>query len=560
MTSLIQNDAGQADQVADWLRQTRDLGRRAGLELEEQLAGVGLGAGELRVALTGGANVGKSSLINTLLDRVLLPASIRRSVRGLVVRADAADALLVDGRPEPMTALADVFQRPGTVEIELRVGSDWLAASRLELHERQPLDAADTELEELVSRSLEGADLVIHVIDACAPLTRADALLLSRCIALGLPLIPVLWKGDLLAADELETVREYLKSRLEDEIPGVLVEGGRGQTDDLRRAIAAAIDATDFRAVRRLQDRTFLLMTLGQIEEAALASLEAKSLDSDELTRRRDRRGDELELQNLAWAEIEQRLTARRQQVDQELRRSLAGSQTALLELLSFELEKTSDIQSWWNRELPHRLRREMKNLTGQVSSTLTREVAADWRACQQELQRRFQLPSAAPPGGAERELAPVDVDLPSLLLADMGKLRIATRIGTATTILLAAGALASAGLAGATLAIGTLAGLGAEQLAQRRTRQDRSAVADELERLVGKAWLSFETQVSELLRAGYQDLALALRVQQSRWHQAQTRALETEAAAAPAPDRGWQQILDSARRLANSISLSEVP
>jgi hypothetical protein len=134
--------------------------------------------------------------------------------------------------------------------------------------------------------------------------------------------------------------------------------------------------------------------------------------------------------------------------------------------------------------------------------------------------------------------------------LWDTNKLRIVTRLGTAASVVAAGRLLLTSGLGAGTIALGILAGLAAEQVANYAVSKDRAKVRVELDKLIAKASLDYVKDVSARLKAGYREITESVKEQQRSWHEAQIQALEALQARGASEQPDWQSILDRAAAL----------
>lgn len=525
--------------LADWVRKVRELARRAGrndlLELlDVEVAGFRRDA--IHVVFAGGANTGKSARINMLLDRSVLPVSSMPSSAPVAIRHGTDEA-------------------GASSELEITLAHEWLQTTGINLFERLPLDASDDETDGVILAALRGADAVVLIVDALMPVTRVDAVLLTECARRGLPVAIVVSKCDLLSADERTAVLEYVRQHLERiglEVPllatDLTTDGG-----ELRAAVESIVASADLERIRLRQAQEALGRLMADLESAAHRGVEALVLTEAERAAEIRRQEQKLEAQSLVWTQIEQRLTVRRQKVDEMVRGHLATSRTSILERWAFDLERTGDVHRWWTSDLPHRLRQDLRSMSLQVSNAISRQVAGDMRWLHEELHRHFKLPVGAALAEPAIELEEVEVAPPDVPLADMQKFRVVSRVGAAATVVLASIALAHSSIAVATIALSSIAGLAADQIAQRIAAKDRGAARTELDRILERAWLDLGAQASARLKTGYDGVVAALKKEQERWLDSQMLALRNTPP--PAAPIDWRGVLDAARALTSDIA-----
>jgi GTPase Era involved in 16S rRNA processing len=525
--------------LADWVRKVRELARRAGrndmLELlDVEVAGFRRDA--IHVVVAGGANTGKSARINMLLGRSVLPVSAMPSSASVVIRHGAEEAA-------------------ASSEGEITLAHDWLHTTGIYLFERLPLDASDDETDGVIRAVLRGADVMILIVDALMPVTRVDAVLLAECARRGLPVAIVVSKCDLLSADERAAVLEYVQQHLEriGLHSSLLATDLTTDGSELRAVVESILASADLEGIRVRQVQEALGALMANLELAAHRGVEAQALTEAERAAEIRRQEQKLEAQSLVWTQIEQQLTVRRQKVDETVREQLNTHRVSILERWAFDLEHTGDVHRWWTSDLPYRLRQDLRAVSLQISNAIGRQVAGDIRWLHEELHRRFKLPVAAALAEPTIELDEVEVVPPDVPLADMQKFRIVSRVGAAATVVLASIALAYSGVAVATIAISSMVGLAADQIAQRVAVRDRGAVRVELDRVLQRAWLDLAEQAVARLKSGYDGVVAALKREQERWLDSQALALRNTAPAAAPVD--WRDVLEAARALTADIA-----
>jgi len=174
---------------------------------------------EVRLAVIGRPNVGKSSLVNAFLGQERVIVSERAGTT-----RDAIDtALEVDGRPVTLVDTAGLRRRgkvAGTV--------DWYAQLRSE-------------------RAAERADVAIVVCDASEGLTSADLAVAELAMKKGCATVVALNKWDVTGTDlEDAKDRAAARLRLRPEVLTVSALSGRG----IQRLLARSLDLADRAAMR----------------------------------------------------------------------------------------------------------------------------------------------------------------------------------------------------------------------------------------------------------------------------------------------------------------------
>jgi GTP-binding protein EngB required for normal cell division len=213
--------------LADALNELAALGTARD---REQLAALldRLDAARLRVLVVGEAKRGKSTLINALLGRDVLPSGVT-PLTAVATTArygndPRAEVLFLDGHEEkhPLTALAAFVTEPGN-----RRNRRGVAGVTVYLDE--PLLAAGVELvdtpgtgsvfewdTETAHEALQSMDAAVFVLTADPPVSASERDLLARVAGLSVTTFAVLNKADHLDEPELAEAAEFTRQVLTD--------------------------------------------------------------------------------------------------------------------------------------------------------------------------------------------------------------------------------------------------------------------------------------------------------------------------------------------------------
>lgn len=177
----------------------------------------------LRILVAGEAKRGKSTLVNRLLQRDVLPTGVTpvTAIATTVRRSDDNEHIIattVDGRraAHPLGALADYVTERGNPGNTRQV-RDVEVALRAPLLDRYPVEIVDTpgtgsvfaHNTSTAETALETLDAVIFTLTADPPISAAERDLLSRVAELSVHTIVVLNKADQLDADELAEAQQF---------------------------------------------------------------------------------------------------------------------------------------------------------------------------------------------------------------------------------------------------------------------------------------------------------------------------------------------------------------
>jgi hypothetical protein len=544
----------------------------------------------VRVAVVGDISRGKSTLINRLLGVDLLPTgSVPLTWAPVTVRALGAgagagvlDIRWPSGNAERRSLAEDDPWRglvrnhepsagpvgegqlgPAEPELLLSAPAPWLAGAEVELIDTPGLHEGRADHLLQTQRVVALSDVVVMAISAPAPLSLLERQFLAEeLLTKRVPHVVIaLTKLDQLPAAEQDDFDSWFRDRIAEISPGVAVTIGPGPAPGGAERLAELRDRISELAhsgnVIRRRDRRLAW----QLADACAAISSAVQAASDQLAGDEAARHaaivaakDQLADDDVRWNQLRLGLDERRLRLTETLRDSVSASAAELFEILDVELHRVTDVKAWWERELPIRLRRELKSLVRALESQIHARISEDLGWLDREVARVFAVTRRS---ASDRRMSPVAVSkLPDLELADLRRRRTATRVinaagGIVGTILaVASGTVMPAAY---TIAGSTIAGLVADRDAEARTEAQRTEVRIHLRRLMDEVVGQFREQLFAEVQRSYQAAFSELQDAQGTWQAARLQAL----AATASTDRditAWADIQRHADEIAVQI------
>lgn len=537
-------DSIPIQKLENWLEETSHLAAKVGcIEAIEPVLKMlkKINRDLINIAIIGSPNSGKSSLINQILQKKLLPVTVLESEIQFFIESatdENREGFLITGDQvwKPLEDLhkKSLVSESGSKILDIYLVNQWLTKNGFRLIEKPSLDLSEgDEFRDLSQSFLEEADCVILIIDALMPLKRVELQFLSECSKQSIPMVVVVSKIDQLLEEEWVDVLAYISKHTEFISPSLRIiptsikpieSLTENSIDELKFAIQETVAGIDVLAVRTQRFIYTLLDILDTIYSAILTGIEVQTKNELEQEFELKQQQQKIDVQQLVWQEIEQQLDNRRHKVDTLLRDHLQKNQTAILEVLLYELGRTNDVKAWWERDLPFRLDRELRGLAGQLSKNINQQIGSDLKWLQEEISRQFKYPlkTLSEPNAL---IDGVPIKKREVVLSNSNTLKIFSRIGTAASVILAATILAP-GLAGAGLAASVIAGLTTEQLIRWNTSQERETIRLELSKVIERARYQYALEVSRQLKENYNQIISDLKQHQLRWQQAQLQTL----------------------------------
>ncbi|MFE3201043.1 dynamin family protein [Embleya sp. NPDC059237] len=537
----------------------------------------------LRIAVVGEFGRGKTSLINRLLGAPVLPEG-RHTPVPLVVVAGPEPRLelqFADGRAEPRPAVAAAWDEvyrlseehdsdaPRLVGVRVLVAEPELARLDVELVDTPGVNAGrgkgedaedlDRRTEDLVRRTVAASDAVLMVVSASAPLGLSEtAFLEEEVIARHVPRITVVVsKLDTVDEDEREDIVDYLGGRVRRISPTLQVLAGPHR-EDASPAAGVYARITEYttsggrRSMRSRQTAGQLLALLDEMAGLGRDGLATAALG--EVERRRAVEESEVEIDRMAgeWGRVRVELQQRRTQTSEKFREHLQLSRGDLLDTLRYELERAPDARTWWERDLPFRLRRELTALAKKFEAQLHSSVQADVQWLDAKMKLHFGRGSGYRLEKVEQLSTEFELgEAESLGLKDLKSRKLAWRIGP--TGLAVLGALLiplTGGVAALPMGASMAASAGGMVLGEVKstslTEAQRAQAMKALEPMVEEVLGGFSEEVSKRLHtlyAGVMDEAVR---GQRAWRTDRQTALAKVGADGPA----WQDLVSRSEQL----------
>ncbi|MEU6591605.1 dynamin family protein [Streptomyces sp. NPDC046881] len=571
----------EAGAAPGWLREARELAARHGLDrIGADLEALSDGRGRrlFRIAVLGEFNRGKSTLVNRLLGRNLLPTGSLPVTRvPVVVRAAKDEVLTVrwpNGRREVRRLDADGVwdgltgavpdEGSGTTvsaaepSVTLTVADDWLDGLDAELVDTPGVNFGNDEQLEQVRRIAAGCDAVLFVVSALSPLGMTERdLLEEEVLRRHVPFVAVVVTMlDLLDAEDRSETLEDLGRRLSglsdvSVLPAPAPGAGAAEVAALHE-LAAGFARRDGRALWR--DRRIAAQVADHCDAmTALASraMAADRLCAEEAAEEAKRAQAALEDEERQWEQLDIDLTARQLTLVTRLREYVQGKRDGLIERLRWELDRASDPRGWWERDLPFRLRHELSVLAKESERTvLLPALTADSGWLDAEVTGRLAgtRPSWIPAAGALKLSVEPEI---SGEVSDLSGVRLATRLGAQGGAIVGY-LIAAARQAPLPMIYGAgfslLGGLLAEASIRAATEAQRSEVDALLVRVVDEATTGFQRRAVEMLSEVYADVFEQLRQSHLAWHDVRRTVAD------PENDEDWESLARSAAALAARI------
>jgi GTPase SAR1 family protein len=525
-----------------------------------------------RLAVVGEFSRGKSSLINRLLDRELLPVCAVPTTATLTSIQPGPEDLMqlnpgqtdAEVRPIDMASWHDLLaidstgqERDVLTRVRITINHPWLHDLDVELIDSPGAGDLSEQRALLISDLLSQCDGVIMVVSSTLPFGLSEKNFLEeKVIGQHVPLVlVVLSKLDTIALEQRAEVYQTLQERIARVsanipiLPSHPVDATDSEADvlsALRRQIEAMVARDQRRIWRHRQIAGQLADQMEQMVAIGLEAIKLAEMNALERASALELIDAELAAANLRCEQLKLELEQRGLQRDRQARQNILESRQELLDMLKLDLERTPEPKFWWEKDLPLRVRRELVRLSHKSEDFVLKAFAHDLEWLDNQAKKSFQLNlhRGDQPASEKFDIQP---DYRDVELTDSRRYRVLTRLGCSGGVL--CGYLFGG-------PIGVVASTGiwflGEQIITKQLDSQRQMLAIELDRCLGRAFDAYCTAVSARFRSLYQQLAHDLNQEQATWCTTRRQTLQTSLGRPQSPP--WQQLVDQGRALQQEI------
>jgi len=506
-----------------------------------------------RLAFVGEFSRGKSTLINRLLERTLLPIGAKPTTGTLIsVVAGSTEKMEVyipdkgwTARPLEESSWNDLLSseqgedsQEQLTQVRLTIDHPWLRSIDVELIDTPGAGDLNSGRTVLLCELLSQCDAAVLLISATLPFSRTEATFLEQEV-LGRHIPNVL-----VAVSKLDTVDHEQKAELlgvirervmeiSREVPIVPIhplDSHASEVDTLER-VRTQIEAMVEKGERRIRRSKKVagqlvdyLNHIAELSEAAIKTAHMNAMEKEQALHQLEKEKEEAEIY---WEDIRLEIDERRLQHAQRLRQKVLLAKNEFIETYSFDLNKEKDLKTWSEHVLPSQIRRELLSLGNKWSEEILAELSLDFEWVYNEVNQKFS-----------RQIVQRSSDLPTTVKPDfhLSQLQLTDNVqnysfltGLATTTNIISGLIVSgpspvqlkAVAVVSRVAVTGVAWFVGNQLNHQKIEEQRRQLSQELIFNVNRITDDYCNQMSERLRELYSQLIEELRQEQRMWQSA---------------------------------------
>lgn len=461
----------------------------------------------IAVGVLGTANTGKSSIINAMAG-TSLPTSPISTMQDYYVSYETSN--------------------PSTVASS----SSWMKEHNISFIEKAEKIFSNKSKDGEYASYFAHFDICLYIIDAQMAYTQNDALIIEHLDKFGIPTLVCVSKYEKIPANEKQVVFSYLTQKLPQSDVITIVENEKfiSMVDNAPTIISAIENwsKSDYiQTVRNNLTNFFIIDTVAHLYEecnAKIAKCQEGEQQTEVMTAEKLSKISSLETE---WMRIELQLTKQRQMTENILQEKLAKRKKDMLRRLKHDIEVTSDVGHYWNKELSYRIDDMMCAELQSYTQIINTDIVNTLKWLQAEILKTFKKQAGFVPS-ITCTIDNQETTLDAIEISDNKNLKIITRVGKTATIL-TAGVLLTTGIPGVLLAISMLTGTVADWILSLKTKETRAKVLEVLPSILDKCELVYINQISASLKASYNEILGNIKTSQADWKAKAIATIEEE-------------------------------
>lgn len=528
--------------LVNLLTRTRQLLDECGQESltkEWQRIRARLLAPQFSVVVAGEFSRGKSSFLNQLLSRSLLPTSQipgKAPLTRIAYDLECSAALLLPDGSRQNVALDELAYlgkdtkdglTPGVLTV--LVDDPWLKDHRLQLVDTPGFGVADDDRTALTLAAISSADAVLFAVSATMPLSLSEQGFFEQCVlSQQIPHIAALvTRLDQVRPVDRPAVLAHIRRKLPPEVPlwtaqEAPLESGSSHLvvanglDAIRTHISTWSQSPTLHDLRRSQIITQLAALLAELNTVLSDQHDLLALTIEDEAEGLAAAKKAQQRQQLSWGELRIELTERQSRICHWLQQRLQKQADEITHNLTYALQRTPLPAQWWEQDLPLLLRRELATLSRALDPELQKRVTLDvqWVSTYVLNQLSWKLHFSAP-GSLVQETVTTSSEPSGLENLSRKRLYMRLAFGAATVA-----SFALFGPLGMAMSIGT--GILNEQIMSLSADKQREVLATKLGPLIQQALEEASADIAHRLRKVYDKMLAESKEQEARWKEAQ--------------------------------------
>lgn len=507
------------------------------------------------VAVVGEFSKGKSTLINKLLGKEVLPTSVLPTTALLTrITSGEKEKMIVVGTKgqkqqelalehkswEGLTA-ANFTEKEPEGHVIVEIVNDWMSKYRIDILDTPGAGDLEEKRARVIEKCLVGADAAIVTISATKILSLTEQeFIRHKIVSRGIPFIAIaLTQMDMISPNEREGVLSFLFKKLENlkiRIPvfvtddNIEIPGNKYQEIIGFKRFKSLILSWLSHEKRRELTEHWLTTNINGIIQTASKILDQQKVIVDSKGEEKERliaqRNEALSHVHSQWQKLRDEMTNRCEVCVNLFNDKAKECGEQITEALQHEVGKQPNPKDWLENEYAYRVKRELSGVSITLDNLVARQISKDLKWLNEEMSRQFkEVVNITPEGLMAKEDFRPDVNDKSLKLEDLkDQSTKATIMSSALTLgaALLLGVSGAAPLLFATMGVGTGANIISKKLLEKKgdgQRQElKNLIAQEMPRIIHDASSDSSVKIKIL----YNDIISESLATETRWMQTQ--------------------------------------
>lgn len=479
-----------------------------------------LNTDNVRLGIMGQPNTAKTTLINGLLGTKLPVSNLPSQTNYTINYGKVSEDSLVQ-------------ENKGT---EIVVDSDWLKNHNLSILEINndivPDETSPMELCSIISK----CDVCIYLINAQSALNRTDLFILNNLKDINMSTILVLSRLDLLSEEDQNEVYTYVKSNISEftnvSLP-LLSDSISKSASVIKDEVDKSLSKVNVKAIRSNFDNFYLTIAIGQLYEICQAHIDECNEKKHSIEQLATDKMLKLDEKSTQWLSVESKFRQRISVISDKLRTFMTDRKDDMLRRLSHDVDVCGDVKLFWEKDFPFRLEEMVRSEMGSATQLVNQELVKTIQWLQDELLKQFRCKISLTTGIVNERGKSTIQNADEVPIADIQKLKIVTRIGTAATVIAAGALFATSGIGGIIMAVSMVSGLGAEFFMRKQSNDSKEQIKKHLPDIIERANLQIVTDYESKIHEVTAELISHLQTLKSDWMESSKKTIEQEKAIA---------------------------
>lgn len=511
------------------------------------------------VAVVGEFSKGKSTFINNLFGRSILPVSNLPTTAMLTrIRYNEKEAIVVIDPKSKMKKTLPLEEKSWDGLVADMNGNDPNGVAFVGLNStwlKGGLEIIDTpgagDLEEkralLIGDALRGSDGAIITVSAEAAMSMSEKLFIEeRLISKKTPfLMLIVTKLDLIPKNQRADVLRFIKEKLKMwgmNIPVFVpsdIDVGTDEFNDFigMDKVKANINSWVTNPDRERLTKEWIVLKMLSVLGSAYEFLQEQALllQADDEAREKliMQKKEMLKAAAAEWEQIRTKMEERSNECYKLMIKKADEYKETMTQRLEYELAHTSNPQQWWKEDYPYRVKIEMTNMSTAMENIISRKIAEDAKWFNSVLENTFKTYVLFTPEQVWTKEAFTDFKIDNNIeIEDLSKGRTAGRIGVAVLSVASYCVCISAGIPpiiGST-GIGTGGSIVTESMFKKKLGEQKeklkAVVRSNVPQIIENATAYSQGRIKSL----YNDIINEAKKQEEKWNNTQNEAIKSSA------------------------------